>query len=380
MSTSGVQDPTLLEQPQNIMLLKQQNTTESERQRRLRTLTDGGQEIYEATVQRQTSKLIKFRRNIDSVIANFVSTINDRALVFHCKEQLKEIYGEYIIEVNALLRYLSSVNTEYSLREKASQEVIHNQIYEKVVSVYKGMERVLEQTEATPTPALSETLAKSKSITHTSNRSSNSSRISSKGSILARQRAKLEAAKTRLEFASREAELDKQKAKLEADVLRQRVRYESDLKFLKSQQEAAVAQAELNALCEELSDSETRSPRNVSRVNSKERTEKYVSEQNELLAAAKSSASIDVDRDPFTQEHSYSPIPRTVKEKTMPVSLSGLTNLDQHVGSATGNVIEPVAKTVGSRRPCFLSTKFELLRPDKVSVKKGLTSSKTYKF
>lgn len=259
-------------------------STEMERSHRKKNLTGGGEELYEATVETSTAKLIKLRKRVEDTIEEFNSAKHQRDLVIKLKDQLGVVYDKYLDEAKGFMKYLTCINTSASNSEKVSQEMIHIKIYRKVTDVHNEMVEILKQPE-TDIEENKEQKQEVKKNSQTKSHSSVSSSTTSsrRSSLLARQRAKLEAAKTSLTFTRQEVEMQKQQAKMEAEVLQQRAQYESDLQYLKSQRAAAVAQAELEAMYEELGEGDIdRGPQlSLPSMDRKELTAQFINEQGQ---------------------------------------------------------------------------------------------------
>ncbi|KAL5011100.1 hypothetical protein ScPMuIL_013405 [Solemya velum] len=180
------------------------------RSHRKKNLTGGGEELYEATVETSTAKLIKLRKRVENTIEEFNSAKHQRDLVIKLKDRLGVVYDKFLDEVKGFMKYLTCINTSASNSEKVSQEMIHIKIYRKVTDVHNEMVEILKQPE-TDIEENKEQKQEVKKNSQTKSHSSVSSSTTSsrRSSLLARQRAKSEAAKTSLTFTRQEVEMQK---------------------------------------------------------------------------------------------------------------------------------------------------------------------------
>ncbi|VDI26079.1 Hypothetical predicted protein [Mytilus galloprovincialis] len=141
---------------------------------------------------------------------------------------------------------------------------------------------IAETTGFQPKSTLKEPSVKShkktskKSLSKASLRSSNSSVLRQKAKISA------ETARKKLEFAQEESDLLTQKAEYEATCIIEKAKLAAKEKGLSARKEAAVAMAELNAIEEDETESE--SSDNGSEIVKIQLTKRYVEDQNKILS------------------------------------------------------------------------------------------------
>ena len=114
-----------------------------------------------------------------------------------------------------------------------------------------------------------------------------SRRTSIEGSTLSQRKAKAEAARVKLEYANREGELIKQKAKLEAKKLIENAEIDAQITNLKAEKEVNAVEAEIKVLQEENDGSESDEHSEAAESVVRERIVQYVTEQNRQFVEGK---------------------------------------------------------------------------------------------
>jgi hypothetical protein len=117
--------------------------------------------------------------------------------------------------------------------------------------------------------------------------SKTSRRTSIEGSTLSQRKAKAEAARVKLEYANREGELIKQKAKLEAQKLIENAEIDAQITNLIAEKEVNAVEAEIKVLQEENDGSESDEHSEAAESVVRERIVQYVTEQNRQLLRVK---------------------------------------------------------------------------------------------
>ena len=247
---------------------------ETETEKRTRTLTEKGAEIYEA---RKSEYELKIQKAWDPV-AQFLSdnlvfpSPSSLETLNELEKELNKLFSTYKKLIQDYIAYLLRVSTQDSLlvSQKFQSQFINSlKVYTDFNNRLKDLKGMHKET------------SHASSGSHTT-----SSRISS---VLAVKQAALEAAKVRTEYAARENVLKKEKAQIieqqaiaEAARVRRKEELEADIDFLNQEKELAACAAETQAL-------ETRSNKSVSQGikslpvdDPLERVEQFVEKQNAL--------------------------------------------------------------------------------------------------
>lgn len=218
--------------------------------KRVRKLTEKTEEIYEKRLEKYQNSLINYRREIEETVILFKTTENiEKNDTIKLQRKLNNCFNTYELLMKEFSTYLNSVHTSDSLSELENQNTIHRTVVEKVVKTLNEMEMLIKNVDM-----YAPSVKTSSSHSHASSRRSNKSAI-----LIASQKAKLKAARTRLEFEKKEAALKEEKIKID-----------SKMNLLDKEKEVAVETAVLEVLEEELSqksfsDSEDRYDTNIQR-------------------------------------------------------------------------------------------------------------------
>ncbi|XP_063404523.1 uncharacterized protein LOC134687988 [Mytilus trossulus] len=251
---------------------------EDARPKRVRKLTSGGQELYEKDVGKYTAELIHYRKNLDILNKSYYSGELEISDVKLLPDRIRSELSKYQQISEKFIGFLNRYRTEESAREEATQKLIYKSIMSKAKTMLNEIEIKLKQSQSVKSVA--------------TGRKSKSSRSSSASSMLIKQRAKMDAAKTNLRFVSQEAELERLQFELEeeelktkAELLKKKVEAKLKMNILKSEKEVAIAEAEFNAVREEMEMEGSRSSGRsmASVVDPRQHVERYLQEQRELM-------------------------------------------------------------------------------------------------
>ncbi|XP_052069295.1 uncharacterized protein LOC127708468 [Mytilus californianus] len=243
--------------------------------KRVRKLTSGGQEMYEKDVEKYTAELIHYRKNLDILINSYYSEELETSEVKLLPDRIKTELSKYQQISEKFIGFLNRYRTAESAREEATQKLIYKSIMSKAKTFLNEIDIKLKQAQSAKSFA-----------------TGRKSRSSSASSMLIKQRAKMDAAKTNLRFVSKEAELERLQFKLEeeelktkAELLKKKVEAKLQMELLKSEKEFAIAEAEFNAVREELEMEGSRaSGRSMaSVVDPRQHIERYLQGQQEIM-------------------------------------------------------------------------------------------------
>ncbi|XP_060602183.1 uncharacterized protein LOC132755332 [Ruditapes philippinarum] len=215
--------------------LNTMQTTDTEtEEKRVKRLTEKSEKLYEENVEKYRKKLMSYRREIEEIILLYKNTEeltkNDSV---EMRNKLNNYYDNYDMIVQEYHNYLERKGTEQSLKELASEKVIHRTTAEKVVMILTEIEMSIKNVSVhIPSIVPSRTSTKSSSV------KSQKSNI-----LIAEQKAKLEAAKTKLEYEKKESALKEKMASLD-----------SKLSLLNNEKEVAIELTKLETLEEHLSE------------------------------------------------------------------------------------------------------------------------------
>ncbi|CAG2256000.1 unnamed protein product [Mytilus edulis] len=240
------------------------------------TMTEKGLELFHTTMDKHMKTLKRVSSKIDEHCFKITSGQKDHDTL----ELLKLSLEKYIKKSDDYISFLTHTKTA----EATSELEEHTKFREDFVYKVEGLIRssIAETTEFQPKSTLKEPSVKShkktskKSLSKASLRSSNSSVLRQKAKISA------ETARKKLEFAQEESDLLTQKAEYEATCIIEKAKLAAKEKGLSARKEAAVAMAELNAIEEDETESE--SSDNGSEIVKIQLTKRYVEDQNKILS------------------------------------------------------------------------------------------------
>lgn len=256
----------------------------SERAIRIRTLTPKALEQYEERLGLYVKRL----KSIDSEIFKIIEanpSLHDLSLtdLIGLRElilQLHERYLKLYAEVNS---FLVTTNTEESRKESAIMSLKDNNLRDCIFTFLKAIEEAQRGYHE-------ERSEHSKTKSHSSKATSHSSRSkrSDKSSVsMTLKQAKVKAAKVKMEYAKKEADLQMMKATLlEKDEIataaanRQKSELDTKIKLLKNEKAVAAAEAEVEALESSFMDFRSRASNDklvyIPSWNPQQRTAEYV--------------------------------------------------------------------------------------------------------
>ena len=229
---------------------------------RVRTLTAEGQELYQNTLEKYSSKLRNIGKEIDGILIKVEGNQNkDQTLLESIRTDINYQSALYQETWTQLSFYLSGMRTLESQNEYSARCLIAESVRSKI----QYIQSIVGEMDIKPT------INRTKS---TKSKSSRSSSRSSASAILMKQRADLEAAKIRHKYTEQESELLKKRAALDAN-----------MKLLNSQRDLDEAEIRVKTM-QELMDEELEESE-VSLVNEeiiRQRTEEFVKSSCEHLA------------------------------------------------------------------------------------------------
>ena len=176
-----------------------QDGLDSEKEPRLRTLTEKAQEEYDKTLKMYYSKLSLLKGNVDYEMGTFKSEDQTYESVTLCKKRIENALTKYLNLAEDFSQYLKRKYTADSLEQLRAHELVYTSLELAADEIFRDMQKVQK------------TMTKTKSVRSVSTRTSGRSSVTSS---IARMKARAEAAKTSLEFAAKEAELKKADAEI----------------------------------------------------------------------------------------------------------------------------------------------------------------------
>lgn len=225
------------------------SNSETYRSARVRSLTEKGQEQYEETLEKYSSKLRSIGRDIDKLLQEVENEApKDQRFLDAVTTDIKYQAALYQDTWNQLESYLEGTKTFESLNEIYSRRLIAESVFMKIKHIgalLSEMEEVKNpstcdgQIKATEENVQASIEQKPKSTRSKKSKSSKSagSRLSSASAILIKQQADLEAAKVRHKYMEQESELIIKKAALDAN-----------LKLLNSQRDVDEAKTRVKTI------------------------------------------------------------------------------------------------------------------------------------
>ncbi|CAC5388318.1 unnamed protein product [Mytilus coruscus] len=250
-------------------------TQEDVKPKRMRKLTSGGQEMYEKEVEKYTAELIHYRKNLYILINSYYSGELETLEVRLMPDRINKELSKYQQISEKFIGFLKRYRTAESAREEATQKIIFKSIVSKAKTILNEIEIKLKQAQ------LAKSFATGRKF-----------KPPSASSMLIKQRAKMDAAKTNLRFASKEAEperlqfkLEEEELKTKAELLKKKVEAKLQMELLKSEKEVAIAETEFNAVREELEMEGSRSSGKsmASVVDPRQHIERYLQKQQEIM-------------------------------------------------------------------------------------------------
>lgn len=191
--------------------------------RRLRTLTEKGEDLYRTSCEKYHKQLNQAWKETENILSNASDCPTDIKSLNAFEENLIQCQNKYLTCCDSYEKFLLGASTQ-DANEQLKCHIEIRITRKNIVS------KVMDQITTLKQEAL-------ETLTVGSNASGGSSRLSNSSSVAQRKRAKANAQRARLEFVAKEA-----------DMLRQRAEIEASLKVLKQQENVAAAEAEAQAL------------------------------------------------------------------------------------------------------------------------------------
>ena len=259
----------------------------SDTARRVRTLTPKGQETYE-------KRLADFNRNLVSISHEITDIVDDpqytadklinlpEADLVDLGQSIMSKYERYLNVYADVVTFLTSTNTEDSQKEMTVMSLKDRNLRDRVFKFLKDIKPSPEKPVSVKSEPKDNASQKSRSVA-----SSNRTKLSS---VMLKQ-AKVQAARVKVEFAEREAELQRLKAKITEEEMiaaaarqRQKSDLDAELTLLQNMKEAAAAEAEVEALSS-VQDLESCKDelKQIPIIDTQVRTAEYVFGQNQNL-------------------------------------------------------------------------------------------------
>lgn len=261
------------------------SNSETYRSARVRSLTEKGQEQYEETLEKYSSKLRSIGRDIDKLLQEVENEApKDQRFLDAVTTDIKYQAALYQDTWNQLESYLEGTKTLESLNEIYSRRLIAESVFMKIKHIgalLSEMEEVKNpstcdgQIKATEENVQASIEQKPKSTRSKKSKSSKSAglSLSSASAILIKQQADLEAAKVRHKYMEQESELIIKKAALDAN-----------LKLLNSQRDVDEAKTRVKTIQVLLDEEEDGSEvSSISEEVTRQRTEQFVRDSCEHL-------------------------------------------------------------------------------------------------
>ncbi|XP_050419539.1 uncharacterized protein LOC126832715 [Patella vulgata] len=285
---------------------------------RLRNLTEEGLSIY-----------IEIRDKLSEDVDNSWNKVN--AVILELEVEHKTLsrlcsIEEALSNCLATYREASTQYTDFLRRNRSIESKREMDSYQALIELRRVRTDTAFTTINLRKQLLSSETSSKESISSKSSRTS--SRKSSKGtscasSTLARKRAKAEAARAKVAFTEKEAELRKNQAMLDESTARKKAEMQADIDMLISQKEAAAAEAELRVYEYEncrISDFDDSLPKVVE--DSVTRTKKFVAQQaaSHTSETIKNNTYLHADIPEFYPSDQHQPLTPVVQDPTSDIT------------------------------------------------------------
>ena len=230
--------------------------------KRMRTLTEKGQELFETRVNSFTRDLEAINRMIDSHIVNIDSFIDNPTYLEEIKGILTLELNKYLVIYSKFKTYVQNFNTDTGIALLGTMELEKTVVTDKIKSKLELLNNQLLSTcRSTEEPLMANVKKHSSSQSVKSACSSRSSKSSNISELMLEKRAKAEAAKAKLKIIEEEerlktlhsefeSKIKREQAEKEAVAEKQRRAFESRLNILESKKEVVIAEAELSVIQE----------------------------------------------------------------------------------------------------------------------------------
>ena len=231
MSTSNVEM-----EPSEGTMAHTENPTEQERRSRVRTLTEKGQHQFEERRQVLLKTVDSTYRILMECMHDFDQEPTTMSRLRICETDLRATFDRYNVASNAYLDFLSHQRISESIAEVDTFWKRFSETKTSVLAIFDRLEVIKSKLHDSE----SRTFARAKSERAASHYSDANSRASSHISLVARKRAKAEAAKVKLRFAEEQAKIKTQQSDINVklDLLNQRAEVaaaEAEADFLEKQ-------------------------------------------------------------------------------------------------------------------------------------------------
>ena len=206
-------------------------------QKRVRTRTERGSELYRTNRDERLSQLTKSWASIVNLIGTIETCTGDMKSLRQVDTDLSRDYDKHQRQQTELLTFFQNTNSKESIQDIE----VHVQTMQEHAALYER--------------ALSRIALLKQDLIDTMSHHSSSSKATEASSVIARKRAKANAARAEVLFAEKEAAIWKQQAVLAeqeklqiAYASRKSAELEADLGVIFKQRKAAAAEAEANAM------------------------------------------------------------------------------------------------------------------------------------
>lgn len=302
-------------------------------EKRIRTLSAKGAGIYYTTKQDLFEMVETAWLKTQMCLKKLFMFEQGTETFLEAKKSLTLCFNNYCKHANNYLVYLKQVNTEDS-----------RHVYDSYTFVLRDNKIVCENAlKETPLPEKSEPKVRSHKSSVASVASSKASKLSS---VLVKSRAKAEAARAKVLFAAKEAEirkmqalLDEQKVLSNAKTARITAELEADLTLISHEKEAAAAEAEADAL--QFEENLSRKSVISSHADTRARTEQYVRQltpthDDNVINNFSHDDNADVDIPTPIKRLSFVPSPKSeIPKRDVPSISSGFPETAQELAAVT---------------------------------------------
>lgn len=254
-------------------VIQTSNPDETDRTGRSRHKTERGAQFHEEQKIDYGNRLERLWHHVESHIS-LERTTRDRAVMTQIEENMSKGFERFLVLANEYTSFLKRANTVDAEGEIEFFKGILTLKRQRYDSTLRAIYHFYDQCDTKSVKSEKSGSVKSKS----------KSNLSTSSSAVGRLRAKAEAAKTRADYAEREAEIIRKKAELEearrmsdARAERENAEYDAQLTALTSRKEAAAAEMEARVL--EESEGDRRSRIRIPVEDPAERTRRYVADQ-----------------------------------------------------------------------------------------------------
>lgn len=226
--------------------------TDSDTEKRLRTHTEKGAEMYEVIRDKYLTTLDELWKRVDISIKTALN-IKEQCDIPNIRNEISRHFDGFCTVVEEIKDFYTRTNTEKSKKDLNELETTIQEHYKAVKDAYIHIDSI-EQKLAASTSHEVKQRVKLETLSARKSHASFSSVISISSEIL-KLKAKAAAARVNMEFAEKEAALRKQNALLEeqqkqttASLERKRVEMEEEVKLLSLRKTVVATEAEYQVL------------------------------------------------------------------------------------------------------------------------------------